>query len=97
MIVYIPAHRRKGLGFQKGLQIFQSVFCVQQLQQYKIYVHPKCMGVKTELQNYSWQKDRQTGEYINKPVDEFNHFLDALRYSLQIIKSGLRTLPKGSL
>lgn len=73
------------------------LFGIQQLQQYKIYVHPKCTGVMTELQNYSWQKDKQTNEYINKPIDRFNHFMDALRYSVQIYKTGIKTLPKGSL
>lgn len=70
---------------------------IQQLQQYKIYVHPKCVGVITELQNYSWKKDKQTGEYINEAVDQFNHYLDALRYSMQIIRGKMGTLPKGSL
>lgn len=70
---------------------------IQQLQQYKIYVHPKCVGVITELQNYSWKKDKQTGEYINEAVDQFNHYLDALRYSMQIVRGKMGTLPKGSL
>ena len=73
------------------------LYGIQQLQQYKIYVHPKCIGVITELQNYSWEKDRQSGEYVNKPVDKFNHFIDALRYSMQIIKGKMGTLPKGAL
>lgn len=58
---------------------------IQRLQQYDIYVHPSCVETITELENYSWQKDKQTNEYINKPVDLFNHYLDALRYSLQCI------------
>lgn len=70
---------------------------IQQLQQYKIYVHPKCVGVITELQNYSWKKDKQSGEYINEAVDQFNHYLDALRYSMQIVRGKIGTLPKGSL
>lgn len=56
---------------------------IQKLQQYDIIVNPECEHVITELQNYAWKKDRQSGEYINEPVDEFNHCLDALRYSLQ--------------
>jgi len=58
---------------------------IQKLQQYDIIVDPSCEHVITELQNYSWKKDRQSGEYINEPVDEFNHCLDALRYSLQCL------------
>lgn len=59
------------------------IFGIQKLQQYHIVVHPSCSEIITELENYSWQKDRASGEYINKPIDDFNHCLDALRYSLQ--------------
>ena len=58
---------------------------IQKLQQYEIIVHPSCRGIIEELQNYSWKKDKQTNEYINEPIDAFNHSLDALRYSLQCI------------
>ena len=58
---------------------------IQRLQQYEIIVHPSCREVITELENYSWTKDKKTNEYINKPVDNFNHYLDALRYSLQCV------------
>ena len=58
---------------------------IQKLQQFDIVVDPDCEHVITELQNYAWKKDRSTGEYINEPIDEFNHCLDALRYSLQCV------------
>lgn len=71
---------------------------IQSLQQYRLIVHPSCTNVITELQNYSWQKDKKSGEYINKPVDMFNHCMDALRYSLQALdKHRLRTMSKGAL
>jgi phage terminase large subunit len=56
---------------------------IQKLQQFDIIVDPRCEHVITELQNYAWKKDKATGEYINEPIDEFNHCIDALRYSLQ--------------
>lgn len=56
---------------------------IQKLQQYDIVVNPRCEHMITELQNYAWKKDRASGEYINTPIDEFNHCIDALRYSLQ--------------
>ena len=67
---------------------------IQQLQNYEIIVHPSCTGIITEFENYSWQKDKKTNEYINKPIDTFNHYLDALRYSLQCTKTRLKTLSK---
>ena len=56
---------------------------IQKLWEYEIIVHPSCTSTITEFENYAWQKDKTTGEYINKPIDQFNHCMDALRYSLQ--------------
>ena len=71
---------------------------IQKLQQYEIIVHPDCEGIITEFQNYAWQKDKQSGEYINKPIDAFNHYIDALRYSLQSAGAGkLISLPRNVL
>ena len=69
---------------------------IQQIQQYKLVVHPSCTNTITELQSYSWKKDRSTGEYTNQPQDSFNHLLDALRYAMQTINAGgkLKTMPK---
>ena len=58
---------------------------IQRLQGYNLIVHPSCQNIITELENYSWIKDKTTGEYTNKPIDMFNHSLDALRYSLQAL------------
>lgn len=70
---------------------------LQKLMNYEIIVHPSCEGVLVEFENYSWQKDKHTGEYINKPIDNFNHFCDALRYSLQCAKAKLKSLDKNLL
>ena len=59
---------------------------IQKLQQYQIIVHPDCSEIITEFENYAWKKDKSTNEYINKPIDDFNHCIDALRYSLQAVK-----------
>ena len=72
---------------------------IQRVQQYEIIVHPSCVKTIEELQNYAWTKDRATNEYINKPVDKFNHYLDALRYSMQCIddRPRLQTMDKSML
>jgi phage terminase large subunit len=64
---------------------------IQLIQQYKIYVHPKCTEIQEELKNYTFVKDKQTNQYINKAIDKFNHGLDAFRYSVMnysIYKTG---------
>lgn len=73
------------------------IYGIQKLQNYELIVHPSCGGIITEFENYSWQKDKKTGEYVNKPVDKFNHYIDALRYSLQSVGGRLKTLDKGAL
>ena len=71
---------------------------IQKLQQYELIVHPDCTETITEFENYSWKKDKKTGEYTNEPVDSFNHFLDALRYSIQSADKGkLKTMNKSKL
>lgn len=67
---------------------------IQKLQNYEIIIHPNCEQIKTELENYSWQKDKATGLYINKPIDLYNHYIDALRYSLQASGVKLKTMNK---
>ncbi|BBM35444.1 PBSX family phage terminase large subunit [Pseudoleptotrichia goodfellowii] len=55
---------------------------IQYLQQFDIYVHPKCRNVIMELKNYIWDVDKN-GNTLNKPIDSYNHALDALRYSIE--------------
>lgn len=71
---------------------------IQKLQNYQIVIHPSCVGVITEFENYSWEKNRD-GEYINKPIDKFNHYIDSIRYSLQCVDNSkkLHTMNKSSL
>lgn len=67
---------------------------IQKLQNYEIIIHPSCVGIITEFENYTWQKDKKTDEYINKPIDDFNHYIDALRYSLQCVATKLKSIDK---
>lgn len=70
-------------------------FGIQKLLNYHIIVHPNCQGVITEFENYAWKKDKNTGEYTNEPLQNgFDHFMDALRYSLQAAATKLKTLDK---
>lgn len=55
---------------------------IQLIQQYQIIVHSDCTQIQEELRNYTFVKDRQTKEYINKAIDKYNHGLDAFRYSV---------------
>ena len=56
---------------------------IQYIHQYELIVDERCFNTINELENYTWQKDRRTNEYINKPVDSFNHCIDAIRYAIE--------------
>lgn len=68
-----PARKGKG-SIGAGLDLISS---------FKIIIHPNCPNAINEFSNYSYKKDRSTGQYTNEPQDKFNHLIDALRYSLE--------------
>jgi len=49
------------------------------LQQYDFQVTSRSTNLIKELRSYTWDKDRN-GQTLNKPVDAFNHAIDAMRY-----------------
>lgn len=51
------------------------------VQAYQLNVMADALGLIEELRNYSWKKDIN-GNYLNIPVDKYNHALDALRYGV---------------
>lgn len=55
---------------------------VQWLQDLQIIIHPRCVNFLTEISNYTWDKDK-LGNKINKPIDDFNHLMDAMRYAME--------------
>ena len=55
---------------------------IQFIQNFEIIIHPRCTNFLTEISNYTWDKDK-FGNQINKPIDDFNHCLDALRYGCE--------------
>ena len=59
----------------------------QYIQDYKIIIHPRCVNFITEISNYMWDKDKFDNP-INKPVDDFNHLMDAMRYALESYSKG---------
>jgi len=60
------------------------------IRRYKLYATESSFNLIKELRNYKYIEDKN-GNMTNKPVDNFNHALDALRYSVvnKISKSHL--------
>lgn len=63
------------------------------IQDYKIIIHPRCVNFITEISNYTWDKDKFNNA-INKPIDDFNHLMDAMRYAMEKFdgRKGVRIL-----
>lgn len=55
---------------------------IQFIQDYNIIIHPRCVNFITEISNYSWDEDK-FGNKLNKPIDDFNHLMDAMRYAIE--------------
>lgn len=81
----------KGAGSVKAGTMF--------LQDHLIIVHPKCKNIINELENFSYIKSKQTGEWTEDTTHEFSHALDGLRYAYSDIYTNrqAKTLSKASL
>ena len=69
------------------------------LQDHLIVVHPSCQNFITELENFSYIKSKQTGEYTEDTTHEWSHAIDACRYAYSDIytRKKLKTLDKSAL
>ena len=69
------------------------------LQDNKLIVSPSCVNLITELENFSYIKSKQTGEYTDDTTHEWSHAIDALRYGYSDIYTNkkLKTLDKSVL
>ena len=55
---------------------------IQWIQDLEIIIHPRCVNFITEISNYTWDQDK-FGNKLNRPIDDFNHLMDAMRYGLE--------------
>jgi phage terminase large subunit len=60
---------------------------IQWIQDLRIVIHPRCVNFITEISNYTWEQDK-FGKKLNRPVDDFNHLMDAMRYALESYITG---------
>ena len=55
---------------------------IRNMQSYEILVTESSAGLIEELQNYCWETN-QNKELKDKPKDEYNHAIDAIRYAIE--------------
>lgn len=78
-IAELKTYGHKTLPVKKGAD--SIVYGINLINQNDIYVTKRSVNLKKELANYTWQKDKE-GNTINKPIDAFNHCIDAGRYAI---------------
>lgn len=54
---------------------------IKMLKQFKLNVTKNSINLIKELRNYKWAESNN-GEQLNRPVDAYNHCIDAIRYSV---------------
>ena len=90
--------RGYGLRVEKSQKGKDSIsHGIQYIQDFEIIIHPRCVNFITEIGNYTWDEDR-LGNKINRPIDDFNHLMDAMRYAVEKYAFGrvkLRTFKGG--
>ena len=74
--------RRMGLNIVPAQKGPDSVnFGIQSMREKPFNVSIDSVNIIKELRNCSYQQTRD-GEYIEKPVDKWNHSIDAMRYGI---------------
>ena len=67
------------IGLSRMERVVRERMTIQDLE---IIIHPRCVNFLTEISNYTWDKDKFNNK-LNKPIDDFNHLMDAMRYALE--------------
>lgn len=106
--IYVDAAEPRSIQFFKNEGI-NAVACAKGkdsvkaglmfLQDHLIIVRPKCENFVNELENFSYIKSKQTGEWTEDTTHEFSHAIDACRYGYSDIYTNkkLKTFDKAAL
>ena len=54
-------------------------FGISAIKQMELFITENSLNLLTEIYNYCYAQDK-FGNWVDKPIDNFNHALDALRY-----------------
>lgn len=90
-IDYIKSKQVKISGAAKGKDSITSG--IDFILEFEVIVNAHLVEFMTEFNNYAWAVDKD-GKATNTPCDDFNHFIDSLRYSLEPIMKGRKSFWK---
>lgn len=63
-------------------------FGIDTVQLQTIWVTKRSLDIIKEYRNYTWKKDKKTEKWLNDPIDDFNHAMDAIRYGITDLIAG---------
>lgn len=67
------------IGAEKGADSINQG--IDAIKRYNVYIDVSSKNLIEEFSSYTWKKDKD-GNPMNKPIDDFNHGIDAGRYAL---------------
>lgn len=103
--LYVDAAEPRTIQFLRN-EGFNAVGCakgkdsvvsgLQFLKDNTLVIHPSCVNIINELENFSYIKSKSTGEYTDETTHEYSHAIDGLRYAYSDIYTNkkLKTLNK---
>ena len=72
--------KRAGIKIKGATKGKDSInYGIDFLQKFELLITNRSTNLIKELRNYSWDTDKE-GNSINKPIDNYNHCIDATRY-----------------
>jgi phage terminase large subunit len=74
----IPCKKYNG-SIVEGIKLLTSYF---------FNVNERSSNLKSELRNYIWLVNPSNGQVTDKPIDKYNHLIDAVRMAVQTILGG---------
>lgn len=80
-------------GATKGADSIR--YGIDTIRQYKLFITARSVNLIRELRKYKWAVD-SSGRTLQKPIDQYNHSLDAVRYYaiMALSVGGVNRLPK---
>ena len=69
---------------------------IDKMKSLNIFVTENSYNLRKEFRNYVWDKDKDCN-YINQPIDAWNHGIDAARYYILATLLGKIQKPKGNI
>ena len=69
---------------------------IDKMKSLNVFVTENSYNLRKEFRNYVWDKDKD-GNYINQPIDAWNHGIDATRYYILATLLGKIQKPKGDM